>query len=71
MIADLNTALAPQTETEPTYATTKTKRTPLVSTIVKLKQLSSWLNPKNWFSCFSTIEIDMSEFACKKTLPKV
>ena len=70
MIADLNAALALQTETEPTPDTTKMKSTVLASTSVKVKQLSSWLNPKNWFSRFSTIDIDMSEFACKKTLPK-
>ena len=70
MIADLNAAFPFSTETKPTQATTKTKNTVLVSTKAKAKQLTLWLNPKNWFNRFATIDIDMSEFACKKTLPK-
>lgn len=70
MIADLNTALVVQPETEPKTSTAYIKSTMPVSIRVKVNQLFLWLNPKKWFSRFSSIDIDMSEFACKKTLPK-
>lgn len=70
MISDLNALPVFHIETEQPSITTKVKHNMLVDIRVKIKQFSKWLNPKNWFSCFSDIDIDMSEFACKKTLPK-
>ena len=32
----------------------------------KTKCFFKSLNPKNWFSCFSEIDLDLNEFACKK-----
>ena len=37
---------------------------------VKANQFTKWINPKNWFSRFASIDITMEEFACKKTTPK-
>lgn len=70
MITDLNTPAVFQLETEITVTTVKIKSSLLKMAAVKVKQFSKWLNPKNWFSCLSDIDIDLSEFACKKTLPK-
>jgi hypothetical protein len=70
MIADLNAVSAFQIETESAPATTANKRTVLVSASNRIKKISAWINPKNWFNRFASIEIDMSEFACKKSLPK-
>ena len=70
MIADLKAVPGFQTEPALALGAGKNTRTILQSSKVKVKQFSKWINPKNWFSRFSTIDIDMSEFACKKTLPK-
>ena len=70
MIADLSAVPVFQIETEQPSNTAKIKLTILDGVSVKIKQFSKWLNPKNWFSSLSDIDIDMSEFACKKTLPK-
>ncbi len=70
MIADLKAVPVFQIETEVIPATAKIKTTMLKRTVGKIKQFYTWINPKNWFSCFSKIDIDMSEFACKKTIPK-
>jgi hypothetical protein len=70
MIADLNTVPVFKIEAEQPSTTTKTKPAMLVSVSIKVKQFYTWINPKNWFSRFSNIDIDMSEFACKKTIPK-
>lgn len=70
MIADLNTVPVFKIEAEQPSTTTKTKPAMLAGVSVKVKQFYTWINPKNWFSRFSNIDIDMSEFACKKTLPK-
>lgn len=70
MIADLNVVPDFQIATEVTPVTSKKTRTMLQSSKHKVKQFSKWINPKNWFSCLCSIDIDMSEFACKKTLTK-
>lgn len=70
MIADLNAVPVFQDETMPVSNTDHIKSIVLERTGCKIKQITAWINPKNWFSRFSAIDIDMSEFACKKTLPK-
>jgi hypothetical protein len=70
MIADLNVLQVFQSETAITPAAAEVKTTKMKRAGIKVKQFSVWLSPKNWFSRFSSIDIDMSEFACKKTLPK-
>ncbi len=70
MIADLNAVPVFETETEQPSTTAKIKTAMLAGVSIKVKQFYTWINPKNWFSRFSNIDIDMSEFACKKTLPK-
>lgn len=64
MIADLNQGMAFQTEAQPRVSTLKQEDTLPVSVQVKL--FFKWLNPRKWFSSLSEIDLDMSEFSCKK-----
>jgi hypothetical protein len=62
MIADLNTVPVFQPEADQSDAATILKPNLLVNVWLKIKQFCKWINPKNWFKCFSNVEIDMSEF---------
>lgn len=70
MITDVKAVSIFHIEAEQPHINDKVIHTMLVNICFKIKQFSKWLNPKNWFNCFSDINIDLSEFACKKTLPK-
>jgi hypothetical protein len=62
MIADLNTMPVFQTENEQSVTPSIIKSNLLVNVRFKIKQFCKWINPKNWFNRFSSIEIDVREF---------
>jgi Leucine-rich repeat (LRR) protein len=70
MITNLTAVQTFEVDNEQISAISSTKTTAIKVTTLKVKQFSKWINPKNWFNRFASIEIDMSEFACKKALPK-
>ncbi len=69
MIANLSEVRPFEIKTELQVGATKLKRNWF--TAIKIKQCYKWLSPKNWFNSLSDIDINLSEFACKKISKKI
>jgi hypothetical protein len=70
MLAEINNPLLDSTTSFEKEVTTKVKSNWINKARNKIKYFFQWINPKNWFSSIADSEINMNEFACKKTVTK-